>query len=262
MTSSLEFPKFDLLDCIIYGPVSSRRFGRSLGINLLPSGKKVCNFECCYCQLGWSEKKPKGQDVSEFRWAEVKEIAGAFRDGLKQHRGELDSATLSGNGEPTLHPEFSEVCTELCRVRDEADPDVKLVALTNGTRLTEASVTDALNLLDERVVKLDAGRVPLLRAMNHPSPGFSVNRLCDGAAKLDDFILQSMFVQGAVDNTGEEDVKEWVSVLKSMGPKHVEIYSLARLPASAGLHAASPETLERIAQIVREETGILAEVFA
>ena len=123
------------LERIVYGPVRSRRLGASLGINLLPAGMKICNMDCVYCQYGWTRGavRYRGESVG---WpsAQAVETALSARLAAAADRTEvIDRLTVAGHGEPTLHPEFEEIATRLCAVRDRIAPGMPLAILSNST---------------------------------------------------------------------------------------------------------------------------------
>ena len=115
---------------IIYGPINSRRLGRSLGINLLPTSYKLCSFDCVFCHYGRTQVKTLCPEES--RLPGVKEILHAVRDALHMVR-DTDYLTFSGNGEATLHPRFPLIASGVRQLRDELRPDVKLTILSNAS---------------------------------------------------------------------------------------------------------------------------------
>jgi len=147
------------LDRVCYGPVRSRRPGASLGINLLPSGMKICNMNCAYCQYGWTLGAIgyRGHDVE---WPTPQRVATAAADRLQRAAasGEIvDRITIAGHGEPTLHPDFEEIAERLCAVRDRIAPTIPVAILSNSTTCLYDDVRSGLHRLDERCMKLDGG---------------------------------------------------------------------------------------------------------
>src|SRR5215471_17299963 len=112
----------DLQCGIVYGPVSSRRFGRSLGVNLAPAGRKTCNYNCAYCQYGWTEFPARGE------FSRPADVINAVDAALARDPG-VDAITLAGNGEPTLHPAFAPIVEGLSHVRRRRAPGAALERL-------------------------------------------------------------------------------------------------------------------------------------
>ncbi len=184
---------------IIYGPVHSRRLGLSLGINLLPSTYKLCSFNCLYCQYGWTYKPTFNLTNQIKDLPRPEEISDALQrslQGMIRRRSKVDSITFSGNGEPTLHPELAEIIDRTRLFRDKYLPQAKLAILSNSSTVNKEEVRDALEMLDMRVMKLDAGSEELMRHLNEPAPPLYLGEIVDGLKKLKDVILQSLFVQG------------------------------------------------------------------
>src|SRR5262245_48351350 len=147
-----------LLEGIVYGPVRSRRLGRSLGVNVLPRRMKVCNMDCAYCQYGWTRSRSAAPGRA--RWPAPKRVAAAVSARL--HAAEssdelIDRLTVAGHGEPTLHPRFEEIAERLCGLRDRLAPTIRLAILSNSTTAALAAVRRGLALFDDRYMKLDAG---------------------------------------------------------------------------------------------------------
>jgi len=185
----------------VFGPYSSRRFGKSLGVNPLPPGSRLCNFDCIYCECGTAtrplewELRPQFPTPEQIR-DELRSAATVFGP------DELDSITIAGNGEPTLAPELDAVIDVVNESRDRDWPQARTVILTNGTMCHKRKVRAALAKLDQRVVKLDAGTNWMLEQLNRPTTKLSLTELLRRISMLPEIIVQSMFVHGPVDNTG------------------------------------------------------------
>ncbi len=246
---------------IVYGPIRSRRFGTSLGINLLPANHKVCSFNCVYCQYGWTQSR-EADPVD--RWPDPREVAAAVRQAALQAVAggtRLDRWTLAGHGEPTLHPEFPAVVEGLRRVRAEVAPATPIGILSNSTTAHVPAIRHALGRLDERGMKLDAATQDGLRQVNAAS--IPVEQIVDALAALPDIVVQAMFVReprGRVDNTTPAAVAAWTAAVARIHPREVQIYTLARLPAWERLQAVPRQRLEEIAAGV-QALGIPAAVF-
>jgi wyosine [tRNA(Phe)-imidazoG37] synthetase (radical SAM superfamily) len=248
-----------LLDGVVYGPVQSRRLGASLGVNLLPPGEKICNFNCPYCQYGWSRR----ESVSA-RWPSASAVAGALAEALEtldRAGGRIDRITIAGHGEPTLHPDFCALAEAIVETRDRVAPDVRTAALSNSSTLDLPGVRAGLSVLDERYMKLDAGDEATLRRLNaSPVP---LARILDELRRLPDLVVQSMFVSNRsarIDNTGPDAVGAWLQAVASVRPLAVHLYTLDRSPAWPFL---SPVPAARLRQIARDVSalGIPASVF-
>ncbi|MFQ6671914.1 MAG: radical SAM protein [Candidatus Tectimicrobiota bacterium] len=255
----------DLFPTLIYGPVPSRRLGMSLGINPLPLDVKLCSFNCPYCQFGWTGLFVSGgREAPAEVFPAVEAVGEALEEALEALAAagtRLDSLTFAGNGEPTLHPAFAELVDVVAAIRDRLVPHVRLAILTNGSTLHRPDVLEALNRLDERQVKLDAGDPTTLRAVNQPHRSFDLERLVASIPRLSDCILQSMFVQGRVDNTTDEVVAAWVAKVAEVRPIAVQLYTLDRIPADRNLAPVPRARLEAIARWCRASTGVACEVY-
>lgn len=259
-----SFKSLPLQSGIIYGPVHSRRLGLSLGINLLPSGYKLCSFNCLYCQYGWTYKPTLNVNQHVQDLPRPEEISDALKRSLQDmiRRGtKVDCITFAGNGEPTLHPELAEIIDRTRLFRDKYVPQAKLAILSNSSTVNKEEVRDALEMLDMRVMKLDAGSEELMRHLNKPAPPLYLGEIVDGLKKLKDVILQSLFVQGRLTNTDPNSVEHWVQMVKEVQPILVQVYTLDRLPAERRLWKVNIPTLQWIASQVRWHAGVRAEVF-
>lgn len=242
----------------VYGPVRSRRLGISLGVNVLPDEGKRCNFNCAYCQYGWTPAPHRAR--ARHGWPEPSAIAAAV-DAALARNPRVDRITLAGNGEPTLHPGFGEIVERLRDVRAERAPQARLAILSNGSTVNEPLIAAALVRLDECYMKLDAGDRRTLRAIN----GVDVNldATIGNLGALGGVMLQAMFVrdpQGRVDNSSPGAIDAWLLAVRRIRPLGVHLYSVDRAPALERLEPVAPALLERIARRV-EEMGIPARVF-
>lgn len=245
---------------IVYGPVKSRRLGASLGVNILPDARKVCNFNCPYCQYGWTPADPKGLAVPEESWP-LSEAVGAAVDASLARNGAIDRITLAGNGEPTLHPDFPAIVELLRNVRDRRAPHARLAILSNASTLSDPDIAAALLRLDERYMKLDAGDQNMLRAINGST--VPIAQIVEGLARLNGVILQAMFTRdgaGKIDNTTPEALDSWMSAVQRARPRAVHVYTIDRSPAWKPLQAVPRAELEAIAKRVTA-AGIEAVVF-
>lgn len=251
---------------IIYGPVHSRRLGFSLGINVLPSGKKACPFDCVYCQYGWT-----GAHVADARGGELSfPAADEVGDSLARALPELASSpvrpgylTFSGNGEPTLHPEFDRVIERVIAVRDRLLPDAKTAVLSNSALVTRASIRKALLRLDHRIMKLDCGTPPVFKRFNRPCRGVRLDDITAGLAELAlraPLTVQTMFCSGKNGNYDPRNIREWKERLRSIRPAFVQIYSLDRPFPAPGLVPVPRDELSLL-RIQCEGEGIPAAVF-
>jgi wyosine [tRNA(Phe)-imidazoG37] synthetase (radical SAM superfamily) len=188
-----------LFDSIVFGPVSSRRLGVSLGINLLPVSRKVCSYNCIYCECGWTpdmtvtrEKLPSRKAVYDALRAKLSE--------MKQKDKAPDVITYAGNGEPTLHPAFAGIIDDSVALRNEFFPGARVSVLSNGSMLHRKSVRDALKKVDMNILKLDSAIPGTVQQLNKPHVKVDPENLEKHTADFDGkFIIQTLFVRGECD---------------------------------------------------------------
>jgi wyosine [tRNA(Phe)-imidazoG37] synthetase (radical SAM superfamily) len=253
-----------LHDGVVYGPIRSRRLGRSLGINLLPAHLKVCTFNCSYCQYGWTSQARRAGTSAVENWptpaAVVRAVGSAIRSLLAQG-DHIDRLTLAGHGEPTMHPQFPEIVKAIRTLRNELVPGVPIAVLSNASRLDVPEVRKALLQVDERYMKLDAGDGAMLRTINASTLPFE--QIVQGLIAVPDIVIQSMFVKdrtGRIDNTGDLSVINWINALQRIKPRAVHIYTLDRAPAWPYLQQVPAARLREIVQRAHM-AGLTCEVF-
>lgn len=254
---------YTLADDVLYGPLPTRRTGLSLGVNLLPMSVKVCSFNCVYCQCGWTTLRPGDVAKNGLAYPSLGRIEERTAEGFRTLAAagvRPDTITLSGNGEPTLHPEFDRAVAAVVRNRDRFLPGARVTALSDGTELGRPEVVRGLDLLDERHMKLDAGDPATLKAIDIPLAPFDLDAYVAQLGRLKECIVQAFFCRGRVDNTGEAAIAAWLERVRVVRPLRVDLYSLDRIPAGKGLRAVSREDLSALAARVRA-AGISAEVY-
>ncbi len=242
-----------LLPELVFGPVDSRRFGRSLGINPFPPGEKICSFNCPYCECGWTNRLWVGvhRDVA---WPDLDQLTENIQGRLEQFQGSgerLDAITFAGNGEPTLHPDFPGLIENTILLRDQYTPGARVVVLTNASELHRKEIREALLSVDETCIKLDAVSPEVVRAINKPHASITMDSLIEQIASFPSPHIQSMFIHGPGDNTSDEEVKLWMWVLQRIRPARVDIYSLDRPAPDPRVSKVPRERLEAIAEQAR-----------
>ncbi len=249
---------------LVYGPLLSRRLGRSLGVNLLGAGEKLCSFNCRYCQCGWTARPilEAGELIADFPAGE--KVADALEARLQQVCREsipIDAITFSGNGEPTLHPELLAIVKAALVLRDRYVPHAKLAILSNSSTVYRPEIRAALEGVDLKLMKLDAGSEALMRRINLPAKGYNFAQMLQGLAQLDGVLLQAMFVWGRVANTAPAAIREWADRVAAIRPLGVQVYTLDRVPADSGLTPVSRAVLESIAGYARRRAHVAIEVY-
>jgi wyosine [tRNA(Phe)-imidazoG37] synthetase (radical SAM superfamily) len=188
------------------------------------------------------------------------EVKIALEDYLKNDKN-INYITFSGNGEPTLHPQFSEIVDIVKKVRDEYVPSVKVAILSNSSTVDRPETREALARLDLRIMKLDCGTEKTWRELNHPHKSLSIEKMVEGFKELKDIVIQTIFVKGRVDNTIDEEVDEWISKLKKINPEEVQIYTCDRPVPDKGIEKVPKEVLYKIAEQAEKEIKIPVKVF-
>jgi len=254
-----------LFDKIIFGPVKSRRLGVSLGINLLPSTKKVCNFNCIYCECGWTQKlKNETGDLPARE--EVYKALEAKLSSMKKKHQRPDVITYAGNGEPTLHPEFPGIIDDSIKLRDKYFPEAKIAVLSNSTAITKPRVKEALLKVDSNILKLDSAFDLTVKIHNQPRVNVKVAELIENLKKFNGrLVIQTLFLRGTyngkvIDNTTPAEISAWLKAIEMIKPSEVMIYTISRdTPEGGQLNKVPLKELRRISSLVNK-LGIETQV--
>lgn len=213
---------------IIYGPVRSRRLGVSLGVNLLPLTAKVCSFDCIYCECGWNR-----DGISDRVFPRLAQVEAALEKKMSKAASEgvpVDSITFSGNGEPTMNPDFPQIIDATLRLRDRYFPKAKVSVLSNATLIGRKSVAEALMKVDNPILKIDAASDEAVRTINKPVGHYSLEEVVENLKAFDgNFILQTMFLKSdEVDTTSPELLGKWMDIVRELKPREIMVYTIDR----------------------------------
>lgn len=253
-----------LFHSTIFGPVHSRRLGTSLGVNLSPVDGKVCSFDCVYCEAGYNSQGtgksglPSREDVARQLESKLKEMSASGEP--------LDVITFSGNGEPTMHPDFEGVIDDTLALRDRYYPGAKVSVLCNSTRLDREGVVNGLRKVDNCILKLDSALTPTMRLIDQPvSKSFTCEYVIPQLEAFGDkCIIQTMMLRGNhdgkhIDNTTPGEVDALIEAYKRIKPREVMLYSIDRATPESDLQKVEREELESIACRMRD-AGITVQV--
>lgn len=241
----------------IFGPVHSRRLGVSLGINLLPEDGKFCSFDCIYCECGFNaEHRPKKTLPTR---EEVRDALEARLKDMKENGPVPDVLTFAGNGEPTMHPQFSEIIDDVCALRDRYFPDAKISVLSNATQIIRPAVFDALMKVDNNIQKLDTVNPDYISEVDRPAGHYDLQKIVSSLKAFNGkVIIQTMFMKGFIDgrdvsNVSDKYVLPWLETVKEISPEKVMIYTIDRETPDHDLQKATHEELDRILHLLQNE---------
>lgn len=245
---------------IIYGPVESRRLGKSLGINLSPTSHKACSFNCVYCHYGWTDFLTVDSAKLQDDLPGPDEVGEALEEVLVQ-RIDLDYITFSGNGEPTLHPQFDKIVDLVVKIRNQHFPGKRIAVLSNSSMLHKKQVLNALRKIDLRIMKLDCGNPQTFLKFNRPHASIDYGEIAGNLKEMNGIVIQAMLGNGELGNAKDEQVMDWIDRIAEIKPDSVQLYSLENPPAEESLGSVETNKLKKIAQMTREKTGIKVEIY-
>ncbi len=237
----------------VFGPIFSRRLGSSLGINLLPEKGKICNFDCIYCECGWNRD---GRNDTVLPTAEkVRTDLERMLIKLAHEGTPVDSITFSGDGEPTINPEFPQIIDDTLRLRDQYYPQAKVSVLSNATRVHVPEVFNALRKVDNPIMKIDAPTNELIEKINMPAPGYDVNRVIEALKQFEGhFVLQTCMLRGnGFDSSNPEVIGPMMDIVRLLKPREWMVYTIDRATPMQGLEKFSPQEMKALVQPIIDE---------
>ncbi len=235
---------------LTYGPIQSRRLGASLGINLFPGSIKRCSFDCVYCQFGWTEKRVLRLNRKNSPLPSPSGVEETVRSTLKNLPIFPAYLTFSGNGEPTLHPDFPEIVERIVSIKKELGDNIRTAVLSNSSRVMETDIRDALAMLDCRIMKLDCGTEDVFRHYNRPARNLALDSITEGLIDLTKeapVTIQALFACGKEGNMDDEHASAWIERLRRIKPVEVQLYTLDRGYPANELHPASITDIKKLA---------------
>lgn len=240
----------------IFGPIISRRLGRSLGVNILPVNFKICNFNCIYCECGWNDFSNQNNNKLPTREIIKLELESKLKE-LKKLGETFDTITFSGNGEPTLHPRFLEIIADTLELRKQYFPKVKISVLTNATNLDDAKIITALKQIDNPILKLDSGYIETLEKINKPTQkNITIDKIISNMQKFNGgFIMQIMFLRNSdntINNTTDDELNKLIDIMHKTSPRQIMIYTIARDTPDENLIKLTQAELEILSNKIKE----------
>jgi wyosine [tRNA(Phe)-imidazoG37] synthetase (radical SAM superfamily) len=223
---------------IIFGPIPSRRFGISLGVDLSPS-KKQCNFDCLYCELEGAKTVDK-MDT----YPSVNEIINAIKESFSIHP-KIDVITLTANGEPTLYPKLDELVNEINKIKNQT----KTLILSNGSTIYKKEIFNSLLKIDTVKLSLDCISQKCFKKLDRVNSSVDVEKIVPAMCEFsketkNDFVLEILFVKDL--NDSEEELSLLYDAVSKINPKRVDIGTIDRPPAYE-VKPVSYEFLEDVA---------------
>ena len=243
----------------VFGPIHSRRLCSSLGINLLPTKGKLCNFDCIYCECGWN-----ADGTADRRLPTAAQVRSLLEEKLRQCAADdtpIDSITFSGDGEPTLNPEFPQIVRDTVELRNRYFPGAVVSVLTNATRICRPEVAEALHLVDNAILKLDAPTDALAAVINQPRAEYHVESIVGDMERFGhDFVLQTMFLRApGFDSSNPEVLGPWMDIVRRLRPREVMVYTLDRPTPAEGLQKFTAAEMQALVQPLIDE-GIKIQI--
>ena len=235
----------------LYGPVPSRRLGRSLGIDLVPH--KICTYDCIYCQIGITTDKT----LVRKEYVPIKEVLQEVELFLKEESSFIDHLSLSGSGEPTLHSQIGLVIEGI-----KAITSIPIAVITNGSLLYEKEVRQDLLRADVVLPSLDAVSPGIFKKINRPWTGLSVEKEIEGLVEFrksdkGQIWLEILFCKG-VNNTPEE-LRKMKEVVERIQPDLIHLNTVVRPPSEKWAAPLNQNEMEEIKAFFGEKASIISE---
>ena len=240
-------------DDIAFGPIFSRSLGSSLGVNILPTKGKLCNFDCIYCECGWNK-----DGKSDGRFPRLAEVEAALEEKMSKAAVDgtpVDSITFSGNGEPTMNPDFPQIVDATLRLRDKYFPEAKVSVLSNAVLVHRKEIAEALKKVDNPILKIDASSDELIEKMNKPVGRYRLAEVVEALKDFNgDFILQTMFLKSDdFDTAAPKALEAWMNIVRDLKPREIMVYTIDRETPDKSLGKYSVEEMTAFVQPLMDE---------
>jgi wyosine [tRNA(Phe)-imidazoG37] synthetase (radical SAM superfamily) len=251
---------------IVYGPVRSRRFGTSLGVNPVPTPRVECAPGCVFCATGVADTAPIISRPGQIPSSGVVVTTCARRLIELSKAGEkLDSVTLAGNLDPTMHPGLVEIAENLAELRDKWYSRADLCLISDSTGYARADLRHVVSVFDRAIFTFEWGSAKTYDALR-PDAEITFKAIVErlSAPEKGSWVAQATFVQGSVDNSSDREVALWSRKLDELRPKEVHLLTLeaGRERKVPGTKPVPLSRLEEIAAKVTQDLGIPATVVA
>lgn len=235
----------------MYGPVPSRRLGRSLGIDLVPH--KICTYDCIYCQIG----KTTERTLLRREYVPVGEILEEVRAFLQEEHPTVDHLSLGGSGEPTLHSKIRSIIEGI-----QAITVLPVAVITNGSLFYEREVREDLLRADVVLPSLDAVSAEVFERINRPVPGFSIGNVVEGLIQFRKIYqgqiwLEILFCRGV--NDSEAELLKMKEVIKQIRPDMIHLNTVVRPPSEKWVAPLTPDEMEKIRAFFGKRASIISE---
>ena len=238
---------------IVFGPIFSRRLGSSLGVNVLPTVGKLCNFDCIYCECGWNK-----DGKSDGKFPRLAEVENALEAKLSKAAAEgvpVDSITFSGNGEPTVNPDFPQIVDATVRLRDKYFPQAKVSVLSNAVLAGRKDIAEALKKVDNPILKIDASSDELIEKINKPVGSYRLAEIVEALKGFGgNFVLQTMFLKSPDFDTASRDALQgWMNIVRELRPREIMVYTIDRETPDKSLGKYTVEEMTAFVQPLLDE---------
>lgn len=238
----------------VYGPLHSKRLGSSLGINLLPTTKKLCNLDCLYCFYGRTDFKAGPDECPP-----AEQILYEVETALKKDQL-INYITFSGNGAATLHPDFPAIVRKITELRDEYYPGTPVAILSNSTGIEGDEIIEAFDLFDLPIMKLDTAEATVFKKLNRPRRGVKLHDIINILKSMRGITIQTLFVEGLTNCRGEV-LEKWIEAVGEINPAAVQIYTLDRSMPESGLIKLEDDELFRLADYASTALGLPVKAY-
>ncbi len=245
---------------VVFGPFKSKALGSFIGVNVAPSGRAECTDECVFCQTGSADSVPILLRSSQLPSPGVVVTSAARKLMALSKAGEkVECIGLTGNSDPTLHPDLILIAENVRELRQKWFPRATYCLLVDEPQEKAPNLRHAMTLFDRILLRFEWGTLKTYTAMTgRDSEGFK--RTVDLLAGVDRLVVQARFVQGKVDNSTEAEVRSWIKRVEELRPFQVQLATVESGKKSMGHKPVPASRLEAIAAEVRERTGIKATV--